>query len=253
MPFAPLSAKRRFTRMCYRERVALLELLLLLVAVVALHLLFVRHNVFEIFSAFSAQHENWELDELLLSFSVLPWLLGIFAWRRWRESSQRFWQSHTDVLTGLPNRRRGKEVLAQNVSRAQRHGRTFSLLLLDLDHFKTINDRHGHAEGDHVLQIAAQQLHKNLRDLDIVVRWGGEEFLVICADTDLAQALSLAQRLTLALPAAVQSQGHPVTTSIGVSEWQAGDLDSADPALKRADLALYAAKLQGRNRALAQA
>ncbi|GAB6068804.1 hypothetical protein JCM13664_21250 [Methylothermus subterraneus] len=157
--------------------------------------------------------------------------------------------ANTDLLTGLPNRRYAQQRLVQELAQARRYGRPLSAMILDLDHFKSINDTLGHAAGDAVLKHAAQVLQNALRASDVLCRWGGEEFLAIVPNADLAAAGKLAERLRQAL-AAKQPKAlalrRPVTVSIGVGACPpARDLDSL---LHAADQALYRAKEKGRNR-----
>ncbi len=161
--------------------------------------------------------------------------------------------SVTDPLTGLYNRRymvtHGEALVDDAASR----GNAFSLLLLDLDHFKSINDRHGHDVGDRVLQELARRLKRHVRRLDIVCRIGGEEFVVLLPGTPMDVAVKIAERIRHAVAERAFDVGTPdaplqlnVTTSIGVAGFERED-DTLDTILKRADEALYAAKDAGRN------
>jgi diguanylate cyclase (GGDEF)-like protein len=158
--------------------------------------------------------------------------------------------SRHDPLTGLLNRRAIDEALAAEVQRARRLGAPFSVLMLDVDHFKPINDTHGHAAGDRALQHLATLLSSQMRDIDRVGRYGGEEFVVLLPGTPQEQAHGLAQRLcekVAALPPMWRDAPLPVTVSIGVAEWL-GDSGGLPALMARADAALYRAKEDGRNR-----
>ena len=154
-----------------------------------------------------------------------------------------------DHLTGLSNRRDMMEQLAGALSRASRHDEELSVLLIDIDAFKSINDSYGHHEGDAVLIEVARTIRNSLRDHDICGRWGGEEFLVIMPSTDGDAAGRVAQRLV----DTVRSSGHTahgqavqVTVSVGVAALSRGlDLDSL---VMQADAAMYRAKYDGRDR-----
>ena len=165
-----------------------------------------------------------------------------------------------DGLTGLLNRRGADEQLAREYARHRRNGRAFAVALIDIDHFKAVNDNHGHAAGDEVLRDVAQALARHVRQSDMVARQGGEEFLLLMPETDLDGARTLCEKLRVAVAAvrvpllAAEAQGGSraaaVTVSIGVAG-MAGDPDApAEPALlvEAADRALYAAKEGGRNR-----
>jgi len=154
-----------------------------------------------------------------------------------------------DELTGLPNRRRGQELVEQELLRSRRTGRGFCLALLDLDHFKRINDGHGHSAGDAVLRAFAPAALAAIRASDVLARWGGEEFVLLLADTGLPAARAAAERLreqVERLQVAVGAQPLAVTVSIGLTEYRSGE--TMTQLLERADLLLYEAKAQGRNR-----
>ena len=156
-----------------------------------------------------------------------------------------------DHLTGLANRRAFFDAAEQELCRWRRQPRPLSLVAIDADHFKQINDRHGHAAGDAVLRHLAAGLGAIFRNLDLVARCGGEEFVVLIPGTAVEGALAAAQRLCRAVAAqVVHVDGEPIryTVSAGVAAMD-GDVAGLDALMKRADAALYAAKAQGRNRA----
>jgi diguanylate cyclase (GGDEF)-like protein len=159
-------------------------------------------------------------------------------------------QAITDELTQLANRRRFTETLAVEVRRAERFGDPLALVLADLDDFKLINDRYGHQVGDEVLRHFADVLRENVRDFDLPVRYGGEEFAVLLPETGLDGAEQLARRLQAALLrlrlAEIEGDRPPVTASFGVAAYPAAR--SAEELLSAADGALYRAKAAGKNR-----
>ncbi|QJE74280.1 diguanylate cyclase [Aerophototrophica crusticola] len=155
-----------------------------------------------------------------------------------------------DSLTGILNRRRFMELATAERDRAARYGRTFSVLLLDLDHFKNVNDSHGHAAGDTAIRQAAELTARALRTTDTLARYGGEELVALLPETDLASAHLVAERVRAligATPVAHDALAIPLTASLGVAEW-AGPEETLAGLLNRADQALYAAKQLGRNR-----
>lgn len=169
----------------------------------------------------------------------------------WREAAHEMrLMALTDPLTGLANRRWGEEQLEQELLRAARYGRTFAVVMLDIDRFKALNDTHGHGAGDRVLIDLAHLLRKLLRATDHVVRWGGEEFLVIAPETRLEAALDLAEAVRQRVAADVLGDGHRMTVSIGAATYHAGDV--ALTLIERADAALYRAKRGGRDRVEAE-
>ena len=153
-----------------------------------------------------------------------------------------------DPLTDLPNRAAWGERLQYEVDQWQKNGNPLLIAMLDLDHFKRINDGYGHLAGDKVLKIIAAQLRKHLRPVDFIARFGGEEFVLLMPDTPLAAGVQGVERLRAAIEACpFHFKGEPVTItlSIGVSAFRPGD--RSDQVLKRADEALYQAKHRGRN------
>ncbi|MDI5921177.1 diguanylate cyclase [Halomonas sp. LR5S13] len=163
-------------------------------------------------------------------------------------------QAMTDPLTGLGNRRYLQDQAAMEIGRAKRSGEPLSLIAIDLDHFKRINDTYGHDGGDLVLQAFARQARKLLREGDVLCRMGGEEFAVLLPNTPKAQAMQVAERLRTALEASPVVVGHDVTVDSGLSYTASlgvtlvmAEEASLKPAIKRADQGLYAAKEAGRN------
>lgn len=155
----------------------------------------------------------------------------------------------TDALTGLANRRAFMEALQRELGRHHRHGRALGVMMLDIDHFKCINDTYGHAAGDCVLQAVAGVMRQSVRTADVVGRIGGEEFALITPETDATGTRELAERIRLAVAALEVGCGHHsigVTVSIGLAQARPGD--GPESVLSRADAALYAAKEGGRNR-----
>jgi diguanylate cyclase len=153
-----------------------------------------------------------------------------------------------DPLTGLPNRAAWSERLDQEVNLWHQRGNSLSLAMLDLDHFKRINDGYGHLAGDKVLKIIANVLRKRLRPNDFIARFGGEEFVLLMPNSSLTEALAAGDALRTAIEACpFHFKGEPVTitVSMGVAQFQPGE--RSDLALKRADAALYRAKAAGRN------
>lgn len=152
-------------------------------------------------------------------------------------------------LTGLPNRRRLDADLRRQLQIASRYGRPLSLLLCDIDHFKRVNDEHGHHTGDTVLRTVASRLQGLKRAADIVGRWGGEEFLLILPETDPESAIAFAERLRRAVAdEPVMVGGLRATMSIGAN--QCSPDDDPETAMAAADHWLYAAKAGGRNQVM---
>ncbi|WP_211907305.1 sensor domain-containing diguanylate cyclase [Vibrio sp. B1FLJ16] len=157
--------------------------------------------------------------------------------------------SITDQLTGINNRLHLEKVLETKIKGMHNEQSKHSLLIIDLDHFKSINDTYGHLVGDEVLKHFTHVLTKNTRKTDCVGRWGGEEFLVICPNTDLNSAMILAEKLRSQVEKSQFPTVEQVTCCIGVAEYKSRDKNK-EQALARADKALYVAKEQGRNKAV---
>ncbi|WLG86690.1 diguanylate cyclase [Pseudomonas cucumis] len=154
--------------------------------------------------------------------------------------------SVTDSLTGIHNRRYFQERLTTEMARVERGGGELSVIMLDIDHFKRINDQHGHAVGDRVLQAVCERIGGRLRCTDVFCRLGGEEFMVLCPDIDGKQAHVLAVELWQGLRSAPIDEVGIVTASFGIASWKVGE--GADALLLRADSGVYAAKQAGRDR-----
>ena len=162
----------------------------------------------------------------------------------------------TDGLTGLHNRRYMEGHLKTLVSQSIQSGRSLSLLVADIDYFKSVNDTYGHDVGDHVLREFARRFRRNTRGIDLACRLGGEEFVIIMPDTDLARAIQVGERLRATIaadPFSIASNKElRVTASVGISTLENRD-DTPETLFKRADRALYSAKREGRNRVVADA
>jgi diguanylate cyclase (GGDEF)-like protein len=161
--------------------------------------------------------------------------------------------SNTDHLTGLFNRRFLMEALDKEVQRARRKDGQVALLMLDIDHFKRVNDTHGHLQGDVVLQKVALHIQKELRSYDTAARYGGEEFVALLPDTSLKEAFNVADRIRLSVQGmrfAGSLSNEQVTVSLGVALFPSPCFDDIDGLLRAADEALYQAKERGRNRVI---
>jgi diguanylate cyclase (GGDEF)-like protein len=189
------------------------------------------------------QYQAGGLVAIVLASALASWRTALGEANERAQQARR--ESLTDLLTGQWNRRALELAIGREVARSRRTGVPFSLILLDVDHFKALNDVHGHAAGDAVLMEVASVVRGGLRAGDELGRWGGEEFMVVAPDTRPDEALKLSERLRVRL------QGHrwprgSVTASFGVTAYRRGD--DLEPLFERADEALYRAKQMGRNR-----
>lgn len=193
---------------------------------------------------------------VVTDYTVVMWLAALMAvagatslwWMRKLKvvNDKLKYLSVTDELTGLSNRHGLDDAFRTELERVRRYQRPMSIVLLDIDHFKAVNDELGHLVGDKVLYEFARLLQAGARQVDTVCRWGGEEFLIICHETPPDQAMELAQRLLSAVRLHPFATGRPLTASAGVA-W-ALDSDTVQSLEARADTALYEAKTSGRDR-----
>lgn len=179
-----------------------------------------------------------ELDKYILSFADIT--------RLTEEKAHLEKQATTDTLTGIYNREKFDETLGLEMDRARRYGTPLSLIMFDIDHFKDVNDVHGHQVGDAVLVHLARLIGGNIREHDVFARWGGEEFMILAPGVCLEKAAQLAEKLRrLVEKSDCPSVGH-ITVSFGVTEFYPDDTPRS--LAKRVDDALYVAKRGGRNR-----
>ncbi len=197
---------------------------------------------------------RWWLGRMAFStlvFGGLTIALVVYVTGLLRERERRLdHMSKTDALTMVANRRHFLELLERELARSRRYATPVSCVMIDLDHFKEVNDRHGHMVGDQVLVAVAEALRRSIRDSDVVARYGGEEFVLLLPSTDVTGAQELAERCR-AVVAATQVAGRhgllSVTASMGVASLAGGSGD-LDQLLSAADDALYRAKSDGRDR-----
>jgi len=152
----------------------------------------------------------------------------------------------TDPLTSLFNRRKLNEFLEQEISRAKRYKTDFSVIMIDIDHFKNINDTYGHQEGDRVLKALGMRVKDTIRESDILARWGGEEFMILAVNTDLPNAQIVAEKIRTDIEIQHVADIVEFTVSVGVTQFK--DSDDVASLVDRVDKALYQAKKEGRNR-----
>jgi len=160
--------------------------------------------------------------------------------------------ANVDSLTGLFNRRRFEAVLATEFKRSVRHKLPLSCLVLDIDHFKAVNDSFGHAAGDDVLKSTVKLIRENIRDIDTAARWGGEEFIVLAPNTYKENAFTVAERIRSAMSSQsfTSAQGKKITISIGIAGLPDSSIQTMEQLIHSADLSLYEAKKRGRDQVI---
>ena len=184
---------------------------------------------------------------LFCSFLVLSASAYIYIYQNEKKESQIRRLATTDALTGINNRRHFHDLAHQQFKLSKRSGAKFSLLYIDIDNFKQINDVYGHNKGDHALTILASMMKKRIRKSDLLARLGGDEFILLLANTDLSATKTLALEI---IDAGMKNRhldfDQPISVSIGISNFNIDD-DDIGAIIKRADQALYRAKESGRN------
>jgi diguanylate cyclase (GGDEF)-like protein len=158
--------------------------------------------------------------------------------------------SVTDPLTGLYNRRHFEELLKSEFKKALRYKTPLSCMMIDIDHFKRVNDTYGHAAGDAVIKVVVQIIRENIRDVDTLCRWGGDEFIVLTPVTTKASVEQPARRILKCMSDHIFTGigVNTMTVSIGIAEVSKRDIDTSDKLIHAADIAMYEAKQGGRNK-----
>ncbi len=229
------------------NRQATIDLIVLMIMTGGCYSIFAITNVTEMFYQYTRTHEGIQLDDVLFTLGTVFSLgLAIFALRRWKESDKRLALSNTDSLTGLYNRRKGWDVFEAEMARAKRYQRPLSMILFDIDKFKSINDTQGHLAGDKVLKTIARFIQEKLRSTDFFVRWGGDEFVIIAPEIDHKGIRHEAERLRAEVERYFVQGAVGQTISLGITQMR--DADSVEAFLLRADKRLYEAKAKGGNR-----
>ncbi|HEX7502857.1 MAG TPA: GGDEF domain-containing protein [Acidobacteriota bacterium] len=187
----------------------------------------------------------WLHAAVILLLNLLL-LLGCIAVIRASVRDRLEYYASIDPLTGIMNRVSFWRVLEREIRRVERYRRPLAMIMLDIDHFKALNDARGEQVGDRVLKAMAAEIKKKIREIDFFARVGGEEFLILAPETEQEKAVNLAEKIRETVAATAFPEAGPITVSLGVAQFCAGD--RADLLLKRVDEAVTRAKAQGRNR-----
>jgi diguanylate cyclase (GGDEF)-like protein len=226
-----------------------LDITAIIIINLILFYIFNQIDLFELLIEYTKNHENIELDEIIPVFISLSFSLGIFAFRRILELTNLVSETNElsirDYLTGLYNRRYISDIFDNELNRSRRNNTQFSLLMIDIDNFKKINDTFGHNVGDNVLSEISERLLSVSRKADIISRWGGEEFLILCPGTGPLEASKTAERLLSVINSSEFKEVKEVTISIGVVTHNKDE--NFEAIVNRADECLYKAKENGKN------
>ncbi|MGE4292200.1 MAG: diguanylate cyclase [Desulfovibrio sp.] len=190
--------------------------------------------------------DYWLILRIVVLFVVIGSVVLISNFRLKKLNAKLKLISQTDALTGLPNRMLLNARFHEYVERAQRYARPLSVILFDIDGFKRVNDELGHLVGDQILVIIGKLAGSSIRSTDLLGRWGGEEFLILCPESNEKEAMRVAERVLQAIRAGEYPNGTRQTVSAGVAAFSSGDTE--DTLLQRADCALYRAKAAGKDR-----
>ncbi len=243
----PMALVFIFSYMIYPELYNIYSFIFFLVAYFMVSYLLFYYRVYE-FKNFKKINRNLEslVDQRTVELKSLNKTLENQALTLEEKNKELEHLAVTDQLTKLFNRKKLDETMESELHRTMRYNHLFSVILLDVDHFKSVNDTYGHQVGDQLLVDMSKLLKENLRDTDIIGRWGGEEFMIICPETDLIAAIKLAENLRLKIETHKFDVIDSKTSSFGVTVYKKDDDHKSIVA--RADEALYTAKTNGRNR-----
>ncbi|WP_057832441.1 GGDEF domain-containing protein [Colwellia sp. TT2012] len=195
--------------------------------------------------SFTRQHEELELDELILLLAISSIYMFLFILKRFMDLKELILKACTDPLLGLINRASGLEYIINEIKILKSSTSKSSLIMYDIDHFKKVNDTYGHDVGDYILKAVTNIVIRESRSSDISVRWGGEEFIVICPNTNLKNAVLLAERFRASIENYVFENHIKVTASFGVIELNKHE--QSQEQLIKVDEYVYQSKANGRN------
>lgn len=230
----------------FYDKSVVVETILLILSISVTILCFVSLDITEKIFEFMAQHEELELDEIINILAVSSIFLFIFTLRRFFHLKKLLIIAWTDPLIGLINRRKGIEYIDKEIQKITKSMGYSSLIMYDIDDFKKINDTFGHDSGDKVLMMVSEIIEKNMRSEDFNIRWGGEEFIICCPNTQLKEAVLLAERFRKNIENYIFPNEIKITISLGVIELKAGE--SIQEQIIRADKELYKSKNTGKNK-----
>lgn len=224
---------------------AIYLVLCLLITAFVCHLVDVTEHLYE----FTRKYERIGLDEIILTLALSPIYLTIYMTRRFQEMRKALIAANTDPLIGLTNRRKGSELIREEIAQIKDNGEESSIIMFDIDNFKNVNDTYGHDTGDLVLLQVGALAQQYSREHDTIIRWGGEEFLVLSPATTLHECEKQAERMRTAIASYAFPRVGRITASFGVTRIYPDE--NMRDLIARVDDNLYASKRNGKNRTTA--
>lgn len=223
-----------------------MDFLLFVIFACTTYILVRHYEVDGIVHSVAALYPSLDIPSLVLTLAICAVVLIVYVVRRQSHLHFQINQANTDALVGVFNRRKGTELLQSEILRANLHRVPLAVVMFDIDNFKQINDRYGHDKGDEVLKDVIKLARQHSRNSDVIVRWGGEEFVIGCCSTRLNAAEKLAERIRTAIAEHVFPVSERVTASFGATSYHL--CEELDDTLKRVDELLYQSKRTGKNK-----
>lgn len=223
----------------------LIDVVILILAIVLTFIVLIKYDATEMIYKFTREHEDIEVDEIILCFAISSLYMFIFMIKRFFELKELTLNANTDPLIGILNRRRGSKYILEEIENINTSDSKSSIIMYDIDDFKHINDNYGHDIGDYVLKEISSLVNNEIRANDIFIRWGGEEFLLICSNTTLEEAYNLAERFRIAIESYTFKNNIKITASFGVIELEKNE--DFRKQIIRVDKNLYKSKENGKN------
>lgn len=222
-----------------------IDSLILIILILLTTIFFVKYDLYELIYNFTRANEHLELDEIITILAISSIYMLFFMVRRFIELQKVIKSANTDPLIGITNRRKGTEFITNEIDHLTTSSYKSSLIMYDIDDFKKVNDMHGHDVGDYILREVTTVVEKETRAQDVAIRWGGEEFIIICPNTNLESASKLAERFRLHIQNHIFEKGIKITASFGVIELHKNE--NFRKQIIRVDEFLYKSKKNGKN------
>lgn len=223
----------------------LVDTSILISLIILTALILIKYDLSSVIYEFARKNEYLKLDVIILLFAFSSIYMLFYMLKRFLELKELLQNANTDPLIGIINRRRGSKYIVDEIDLINTENYTSSLIMYDIDDFKKINDFHGHDIGDYVLKKVSKIVDNEKRNNDISIRWGGEEFIVICPSTNLEDAHKLAERFRVAIQSNLFNKKIKITASFGVIELHKNE--DFKKQIIRVDKNLYESKKNGKN------